>query len=286
MNLINKIYSLFNISNYSISLLQNLECNICFFCDKCNYVINEIIKELIKPDFLDNKFEVNNIMIMNIITGMGGEDAQEISNQILNVYFRSFSMIDNISIYDKNNIVFTNYKLFNLLSKYEKCVYKVVRISPFSNKKQTSYIGISFDTYKDNSFNININDIDFKYTRSSGSGGQHVNKTNSCVIAKHIPTNISVKVSQERNQIQNKSLAIKLLNYKINKYLIDKNKNNKKNNYIYEQKISFGSNFNRYINLHKDKFFKIKNNNFKININYISDLYIIPIFFRNIIDSN
>lgn len=247
MNLINKIYSLFNISNYSISLLQNLECNICFFCDKCNYVINEIIKELIKPDFLDNKFEVNNIMIMNIITGMGGEDAQEISNQILNVYFRSFSMIDNISIYDKNNIVFTNYKLFNLLSKYEKCVYKVVRISPFSNKKQTSYIGISFDTYKDNSFNININDIDFKYTRSSGSGGQHVNKTNSCVIAKHIPTNISVKVSQERNQIQNKSLAIKLLNYKINKYLIDKNKNNKKNNYIYEQKISFGSNFNRYI---------------------------------------
>lgn len=283
MNLIKKICRLFNISNELEYLLNNLECKICFFCDKCRKVIANVLKEFLSKN---KKIYSNDIMVMNIITGMGGDDAQDISNQIFNMYLKSFSSLDDISFYDRNNIVFTNKYLFDLLIKYEKCIYKVVRISPFSNKKQTSYIGINFDVYKYQNININISDIEFKYTRSSGSGGQHVNKTNSCVIAKHIPTNISVKVSQERNQIQNKSLAIKILTYKVNKSFLDKNKNNKKSNYMFEQKISFGICFNRYINLHKDKFFKTKFDSFKHNEDDISNINIISIFFKNILDAN
>lgn len=283
MNLIEKISRLFGISNELASLLERLDCNICFFCDKCTQVITNVLKRFIREE---NKRVNSCLMTMSVITGMGGEDAQEITNQILNMYFKSLLILDEISIYDRNNIVFKNTKLFNLLSKYEKCIYKVVRISPFSNKKQTSYIGINFCVYNCNNISINIDDIEFKYTRSSGSGGQHVNKTNSCVIAKHIPTNISVKISQERNQLQNKSLAIKILTYKVNKYIIDKNRMNKKSNYTCEQKISFGSNFDRYINMHKDKFFKTKMDSFKHNENDIANLPILPVFFKNILDSN
>lgn len=283
MNLIEKISRLFGISDELINLLENLDCNICFFCDRCIKVIIHVLQRFIKED---NKSINNSLMTMSVITGMGGEDAQDITNQILNMYFKSLLILDDISIYDRNNIVFKNCKLFNLLSKYEKCIYKIVRISPFSNKKQTSYIGINFCIHNFSDVSINIDDIEFKYTRSSGSGGQHVNKTNSCVIAKHIPTSLSVKISQERNQLQNKSLAIKILTYKVNKHILDKNKLSKKNNYTCKQKISFGSNFDRYINMHKDKFFKTKIDSFKHNEDDISNLSIIPVFFKNIIDSN
>lgn len=283
MTIVEKICKIFNPSLEIINIIKNLVCNFCFNCLNCNKITT-----LILQDFVNEKCKrsnSSNIMVMNIITGMGGEDAQEITNQLLNMYFKALSTFDYINVYD-NNIVFTNEKLFNLLSKYEKCIYKIVRISPFSNKKQTSYIGISFTNCILDTTKIKMEDIEFRYTRSSGAGGQHVNKTNSCVIAKHIPTNISVRVSQERNQIQNKNLAIKILEYKVNNSQILKTKRDKKLNYTCEQKISFGSNFNRYINMHKDKFIKINGSTFRHNEDDISNILIIPIIFKNIIDSN
>ena len=63
---------------------------------------------------------------------------------------------------------------------------------------------------------IKLSDVDFRYTKSSGAGGQHVNKVESAVIATHIPTGTQVRCENERSQHKNKAMAIDLLSARVN----------------------------------------------------------------------
>ena len=114
--------------------------------------------------------------------------------------------------------------------KSELGVHRLVRLSPFNaqNKRQTSFV--SLDVMPDIKDNINIelndDDLKFDYYRSSGAGGQHVNKTSSAVRVTHLPTNTVVACQEERSQLLNKNRALQMLKAKL--YLIKQKENEDK----------------------------------------------------------
>ena len=111
--------------------------------------------------------------------------------------------------------------------KSEKGVHRLVRISPFNaqGKRQTSFVSLDVmpDIEEDLDVEIRDEDIRIDTYRSSGAGGQHINKTSSAIRITHFPTGIVVTCQNERSQFQNKDKAMQMLKAKL--YMLKKEEN-------------------------------------------------------------
>ena len=135
--------------------------------------------------------------------------------------------------------------------KSEKGVHRLVRISPFNaaGKRQTSFVSCDVmpDIEEDPDVEINPDDLRIDTYRSSGAGGQHINKTSSAIRITHLPTGIVVQCQNERSQFQNKDKAMQMLKAKL--YLLKQQENAEKLSDIRGdvKDINFGNQIRSYV---------------------------------------
>ncbi len=137
------------------------------------------------------------------------------------------------------------------LLKSEKGVHRLVRISPFNaaGKRQTSFVSCDVMPDIEEELDIEVDEKDLRIDtyRSSGAGGQHVNKTSSAIRITHIPTGIVVQCQNERSQFQNKDKAMQMLKAKL--YLLKQQENQSKESDIRGEvrDINFGNQIRSYV---------------------------------------
>lgn len=135
--------------------------------------------------------------------------------------------------------------------KAERGVHRLVRISPFdSNKRRhTSFAALDVVAELADDVEVEINDADLRVDtyRSSGAGGQHVNKTDSAVRLTHLPTGIVVACQAERSQHKNRAKAMKILRAKLYEWSQDQKKREMERFYGNKGEIAWGSQIRSYV---------------------------------------
>jgi peptide chain release factor 2 len=194
------------------------------------------LNEFQKFKFLSGKFD-NNDAILSIHSGQGGTEANDWTDMLSRMYKRyceikgwqyevQHQVPGNEAGLSTVRILIKGPYAFGSL-KRESGTHRLVRLSPFNsqNLRQTSFAGVEVIPLiedDENEVEIKDEDIDFKAVRSSGAGGQSVNKTSSAVQITHKPTGITVHNSEHRYQAQNRKAAMQILRARI--WLIEEEK--------------------------------------------------------------
>ena len=215
--------------------------------------------------------------VMTIFSGAGGDDAEDFSRILLEMYLKFFDKRKwGYKIVHKNENDHGGYRNITLeigghpstssgsgsygILKNESGVHRLVRISPFNAKalRHTSFsmVEVIPKFEKIGEVKIPPEEIKVEFSKSSGPGGQNVNKRESAVRLVHIPTNLAVHVESERSQAQNKEKAQSMLEAKLYKLLEDERKAKEKGMYISKTtQIEWGNQIRSYV-LHPYKMVK------------------------------
>ncbi|MFA6608338.1 MAG: PCRF domain-containing protein [Candidatus Paceibacterota bacterium] len=224
--------------NLEIAELEDNMNNVSFWNDKEK--AQEVIKRL--KELKDLRDGVNALdkgnAIMTILAGAGGDDSEDFARMLLSMYEAYFSNKGfSYSILHDNKNDHGGYRNITLevigknaygLLKNESGVHRLVRISPFNAnaKRHTSFAMVEILPVIPATERKAIpqDEIRIETSKSSGPGGQNVNKRETAVRVVHIPTNIAVHVATERQQDQNKQKALEILSAKLYKLEEEKRK--------------------------------------------------------------
>ena len=209
---------------------------------------------------MNGEFDSQNA-IVEINSGAGGTESQDWAEMLLRMYIRwaekkrfgieimDHQPGDGAGIKNATVLISGAYVYGNL--RNESGVHRLVRISPFDSnaRRHTSFASVSVTPDIEEEVEVIIIEADLRVDtyRSSGAGGQHVNKTDSAVRLTHIPTGIVVACQSERSQHKNKSRAMKILKSKL--FEVEQRQQQAKMDQLkgVRKKIDFGSQVRNYV---------------------------------------
>lgn len=200
--------------------------------------------------------------IITIVAGAGGDDAEDFARMLVEMYQKYAEKRGwAVTVLDSNtneqngyrNVVFevSGKDAYGTLRR-ESGVHRLVRMSPFNanGKRQTSFTLVEVSPQVGNMKEVDMKEeeLEISYAKSGGAGGQNVNKRETAVRITHIPTRISVHVSTERSQQQNRDKALALLAGKVYAFQEEQHKRELKGLSVEKTvKIEWGSQIRSYV---------------------------------------
>ncbi len=220
----------------------------------------EILEKFEMSMMLNGKFDDLNCYL-SIHSGAGGTESHDWAQMLLRMYTRWAEKhgfeIEEIDLQPGEEagissavLLIKGENAYGLL-KYERGVHRLVRISPFdaAKRRHTSFASVNVIPEFKNEVEVEVKDEDLKIDtyRSSGAGGQHVNRTDSAVRITHLPTGIVVTCQNERSQFQNKDVAMRILKARLYQLELEKREQKLRKIQGNLKEIGWGSQIRSYV---------------------------------------